>query len=138
MDEILDIDIWSSNSKADNQSTIAPLNSLIELLTSDMHYDTNFMKSFICTYQSFTTPTQLFTKLKQRFTYPPSIQVQRGASIQMRVCVVLKYWVQVLFFFFFFFFLFYFILIFRLLNFYLFLFIFISNLYYYLLLFYYY
>ena len=95
--------MWSHkdySKTTENQSTIAPLNSLIELLTSDMYYDANFMKSFICTYQSFTTPTQLFLKLKQRFSYPPSIQVQRGASIQMRVCVVLKYWVQVCFCFF--------------------------------------
>ena len=96
VDELLDIDIWAYNKKRENNdNNIATLNHLIESLTSDVQYDANFMKTFICTYQSFTTPTQLLSKLKQRFFYPSSIAPQRGSAIQMRVCVVLKHWVQV-------------------------------------------
>ena len=101
MEELLDIDIWTWREREpvskDPTSTISSLNSLIEALTSDVQYDANFMKTFICTYQSFTSPCQLLSKLKQRFFYPASISPQRGSAIQMRVCVVLKYWVQVRF-----------------------------------------
>jgi hypothetical protein len=44
------------------------LNKLVEALTSDTQYDNRFLKTFITTYQSFTTPAKLFDKLLQRYS----------------------------------------------------------------------
>ena len=57
------------------------------------------MKTFLTTYMSFSNPWELFTKLKDRYEVPPEklkeLQPYGGAAaVQIRVCVVLKYWVQ--------------------------------------------
>jgi hypothetical protein len=43
------------------------LNLLIENLTSEENLDNKFVKTFITTYQSFTTPAKLLDKLTQRY-----------------------------------------------------------------------
>jgi len=73
------------------------LNQLIIHLTSSP--DTGFLKSFIITYQSFTSPWTLLEKLEQRYNGPPSdklarMDTQELLKIKLRVCVVLKYWIE--------------------------------------------
>ena len=55
--------------------------------------DNKFLKTFITTYQSFTEPWTLFEKLKQRYNVPENSE-NNPALIQLRVSIVLKYWVE--------------------------------------------
>lgn len=67
--------------------------------------DTNFVKSFIMTYQSFTSAWVVLDKLMQRwgklhidtvrYEGPPTkIDDTELLKIKLRVCVVLKYWIE--------------------------------------------
>ncbi len=57
--------------------------------------DNRFLKTFVTTYQSFTTPAKLFEKLLQRYNVRRDrVDAGRVKAIQLRVCVVLKYWVE--------------------------------------------
>lgn len=49
----------------------ATLNRLIVKLTSESTVDVLFMKSFLATYRSFTTPEELWGKLLERYNVPP-------------------------------------------------------------------
>jgi len=79
----------------------ATLNKLVEQLTQERDYDTEFQRAFLMTYQSFTTPERLLQKLMQRFQVPekrhsnnePEI---RGSTttIQLRVVGILKKWLE--------------------------------------------
>lgn len=84
--------------------------------------ENRFLKTFITTYQSFTTPAKLFDKLLQRYlshfvsslflahlrtlahvnsrynVRTDRVDASRTKAIQLRVCVVLKYWVENQFF----------------------------------------
>ena len=42
------------------------LNLLVQALTSDKNLDNQFLKTFITTYRSFSTPWKLFSKLAER------------------------------------------------------------------------
>eukprot|EP00004_Rigifila_ramosa_P007499 TRINITY_DN1849_c0_g1_i3.p1 TRINITY_DN1849_c0_g1~~TRINITY_DN1849_c0_g1_i3.p1 ORF type:complete len:1081 (+),score=249.42 TRINITY_DN1849_c0_g1_i3:2-3244(+) len=80
------------------------LNVLVERLTSNQHVDLHFMKTFITTYRSFTTPHHLFEKLLQRYDVPtpklpPNVSVQEFVQkhtlpIRLRVCNVMKFWIE--------------------------------------------
>eukprot|EP01087_Luapelamoeba_hula_P018266 TRINITY_DN5869_c1_g1_i6.p1 TRINITY_DN5869_c1_g1~~TRINITY_DN5869_c1_g1_i6.p1 ORF type:complete len:1406 (+),score=195.77 TRINITY_DN5869_c1_g1_i6:268-4485(+) len=72
------------------------LNKLVECLTTDKEIDPSFMNTFITTYQSFTSSWKLFEKLQQRYQVPNDKEIDktRQQSIQMRVVVVLKHWVE--------------------------------------------
>eukprot|EP00026_Physarum_polycephalum_P002344 Phypoly_transcript_02350.p1 GENE.Phypoly_transcript_02350~~Phypoly_transcript_02350.p1 ORF type:complete len:840 (+),score=167.09 Phypoly_transcript_02350:149-2668(+) len=72
----------------------ATLNQLIALLVSDTKYDTDYMKMFITMYESFTNPYILLEKLTQRHNVPPTVDSSRVLALQLRVCVLLKYWVD--------------------------------------------
>lgn len=86
-------------SKENNKIMAGSLNKLVEALTSDTQYDNRFLKTFITTYQSFTTPAKLFDKLLQRYNVRTDrVDASRVKAIQLRVCVVLKYWVENQFF----------------------------------------
>lgn len=66
---------------------------------SASYIDNRFLKTFITTYQSFTTPAKLFDKLLQRYNVRTDrVDASRLKAIQLRVCVVLKYWVENQFF----------------------------------------
>lgn len=43
------------------------LNKLVERLTSAKGHDYMYVKTFLLTYQSFTTPTMFFQKLEERY-----------------------------------------------------------------------
>ena len=88
LEELVDIDIWVN---ADSES-VMDLNSIVRRLTSE--YDNSLMKTVIYTYRSFTSPEQLLAKLIRRFQVPPHIGNKDALAIQLRVCVVLKYWIQ--------------------------------------------
>eukprot|EP01098_Paradermamoeba_levis_P016727 TRINITY_DN9231_c0_g1_i1.p1 TRINITY_DN9231_c0_g1~~TRINITY_DN9231_c0_g1_i1.p1 ORF type:complete len:652 (-),score=199.83 TRINITY_DN9231_c0_g1_i1:128-2083(-) len=105
--EVEDVNIWEepevNNIAYDNNKDIkaASLNKLVERLTSEKNLDLNYVKTFLMTYQSFTTPEKLLSKLIQRYHVPQ----QEGISeqewkntivmpIQLRVCNVIKKWVE--------------------------------------------
>ena len=47
------------------------------------------------TYRAFTTPWKLLHKLKQRFEdIPDAISDGERSQIELRVCIVLKYWIE--------------------------------------------
>lgn len=72
----------------------ATLNKLVEILTSEKNYDTPFMKTFMLTYQSFTTPPLLLEKLLQRYNVPATCPEDRRIQVQLRVAEVLKIWME--------------------------------------------
>lgn len=73
------------------------LNELVRQLTFSDDYDVRFVKCFLCTYQSFTTPEILMNKLIERFRVPAEVPEDKKILIQMRICTVLKYWVELYF-----------------------------------------
>lgn len=98
VEELVNIFIWNEGdspppSKGSKIKT-GTLNQLVSYLTSDQKIDNAFLRTFVCTYRSFSTPVQLLEKLQERFTVPPHLQIGREEAIQLRVCVTLKYWVQ--------------------------------------------
>lgn len=45
-------------------------------------------------YQSFTTARRLLAKIFERFRVPLNVEANQKLSIQLRVCNVIKYWVE--------------------------------------------
>ncbi|KAJ3436717.1 ras guanine nucleotide exchange factor i-related [Anaeramoeba flamelloides] len=107
---IPDIDIWdeppdSVNNicyiEENNKKVIkaATLNKLIENLTNEKKSDTDFMKIFLMTCQSFTTPRKLLRKLLQRYNVPKGNlsfeqYQEKKQKIQIKVCNVLISWIK--------------------------------------------
>ena len=75
---------------------IGTLNKLVQALTSDRNINQTYLKTFITTYRSFTTPWKLLSKLMERYNVPSQVNYdpRRTYQIQLRVAVVLKYWVE--------------------------------------------
>ena len=57
---------FSESGESLEQIKAGSLNKLVERLTSSKHPDPVYMKTFLLTYQSFTNPDKLFTKLVER------------------------------------------------------------------------
>eukprot|EP00004_Rigifila_ramosa_P014937 TRINITY_DN343_c0_g1_i1.p1 TRINITY_DN343_c0_g1~~TRINITY_DN343_c0_g1_i1.p1 ORF type:complete len:1009 (-),score=276.87 TRINITY_DN343_c0_g1_i1:65-2644(-) len=101
-----DADIWGEADSdtnlqlemgSDGMQTVkaGTLNKLVERLTHDKISDLTFMKTFITTYQSFTSPDMLLTKLIQRYHVPKKEGSTVSAQpIQLRVCSCLKFWIE--------------------------------------------
>lgn len=77
----------------------ATLNRLIIKLTSESAVDVAFMKSFLATYRSFTTPEELWGKLLERYNVPPNVEISEEAykqqvtlPIHLRVANVIGMW----------------------------------------------
>ena len=71
------------------------LNKLVEKLTDDtLMFDATYIPTFMMTYQSFATPEKLMQKLCERFDVPESVPENVRTNIQMRVCKVLKKWIE--------------------------------------------
>lgn len=69
------------------------LNQLVESITHASLYDHLYMSAFIATYRSFATPSLLLTRLLERYAAPADrVSVSEVAAVQLRVPVVLKYW----------------------------------------------
>ena len=45
-------------------------------------------------YHAFTTDMKLFSKLVERFNVPASCHIKQPETVQYRVCVFLKHWVE--------------------------------------------
>jgi len=72
----------------------ATLNSLVQTLTStESIVDRSFLQAFMLTYRSFTTPERLLSKLMERYNVPRSAREDK-ATVQLRVCVTIKYWIE--------------------------------------------
>jgi hypothetical protein len=97
--------LWGGNDDndeglgGDNNDMMSPatLNQLIRRLTSPSNYDTKFMQTFVTTYQSFCDPWTVLNKLIERYHVPASHKDQ-ATTIRLRVCIVLKYWIEKQFF----------------------------------------
>ena len=67
---------------------------------TDKEGTANFLKSFMMTYQSFTTSEKLLTKLMQRFNVPKSKNMtdaehaSKKLAIQPKVCAVFEAWIS--------------------------------------------
>jgi hypothetical protein len=82
----------------------ATLNKLIEKVTHEKHVDLNTRFVFLLTYHSFCSPQQLLAKLTARYNVPlppnitpPEATLFRSTKldrIQIRVCSVLKNWLE--------------------------------------------
>jgi hypothetical protein len=72
----------------------ANLNKLVQELTSTVNYDTSFVQTFVATYQSFTTPDDLFKKLMERYDVPSGMDAKLRQQIRLRVAIVVKHWVE--------------------------------------------
>ena len=70
------------------------LNILVQYLTSEKDYNSDFMNTFLATYQSFTTSELLLQKLIERFFAPANIPADVVRIVQQKVCVVIKYWIS--------------------------------------------
>ena len=86
------------------QIKCATLTKLIERLTHEKIQDLTIRYVFLLTYRSFTTPTELLTKLTNRYyvPLPPNLtpselelfKKNKLAPIQIKVCSVLKNWLE--------------------------------------------
>lgn len=88
--------LWEPEENAENGTLRAgTLNKLIQVLTSAQNFDNTFLKTFITTYRSFTTPWVLLSKLIERFNVPKDKEPDEKnvMAIQLRVAVVIKHWV---------------------------------------------
>ena len=72
----------------------ANLNKLVQELTSTVNYDTSYVQTFVATYQSFTTPDELFNKLMERYDVPSGMDQKLRQQIRLRVAIVVKHWVE--------------------------------------------
>jgi len=73
----------------------ASFNKLVEKLTDDtLMFDATYIPAFMMTYQSFATPEKLMQKLCERFDVPEGKPENVRTNIQMRVCKVLKKWIE--------------------------------------------
>jgi len=107
-----DINIWEEVNDSttllfdEDKNTLraGTLNKLVEKMTSQNAPDLEFMKAFLMTYPSFTTPQILLRKLLERYHVPIS-PMENNAEfesfrktvvrpIQLRVCSVLKHWME--------------------------------------------
>jgi hypothetical protein len=78
----------------------ATFNKLVERLTSSSEHDMQFVKTFLLTYQSFTTPERLLRKLIERYNVvrAPHMDNQEfemfRTTIQVRVINAIKLWLE--------------------------------------------
>lgn len=98
---IRDVNIWEEPDddktqihEPNGELRAGTLNKLVTKLTGEKEADMVFLKSFMMTYQSFTTPEKLLSKLIERFNIPPELEGTRGTTIQLRVCNVIKKWIE--------------------------------------------
>jgi hypothetical protein len=111
-DNLEDPDIW--NEPADNDKNIqfetgsnsqkllcGTLNKLVEKLTDDKTHDLAYVKTFLLTYRSFTTPEIFLKKMIERYHVPRPVNTayedfERNIKrpIQLRVCNVIKQWIE--------------------------------------------
>eukprot|EP01113_Clastostelium_recurvatum_P023851 TRINITY_DN2845_c0_g1_i3.p1 TRINITY_DN2845_c0_g1~~TRINITY_DN2845_c0_g1_i3.p1 ORF type:complete len:831 (+),score=173.86 TRINITY_DN2845_c0_g1_i3:194-2494(+) len=68
------------------------LNQIFMLLTNEEKPNLKFVKTFITTYQSFTTPEMFLRKLVQRYRVPEHVDSKKILPIQLRVINVLRMW----------------------------------------------
>lgn len=78
--------------------------ALVERLTRHDILDSNFINTFLLTYQSFTTADELFNQLVRRFTIQPPLNLSQAEFemwvekkqklIRVRVLSVLKQWME--------------------------------------------
>lgn len=94
-DEIRDetVDNIEYSPGAEKKIRGASLNKLVEILTSDEAED-KFLKTFLVTYRSFTTPEILLKKLFERFKDIPDEEKwqKQKVTIMLRTGNVLQQW----------------------------------------------
>eukprot|EP01104_Vermistella_antarctica_P020370 TRINITY_DN8699_c0_g1_i1.p1 TRINITY_DN8699_c0_g1~~TRINITY_DN8699_c0_g1_i1.p1 ORF type:complete len:1154 (-),score=234.84 TRINITY_DN8699_c0_g1_i1:170-3631(-) len=96
--DIWNTEVWEEEGlpegvKEEHLGHVGTLNALVIQLTSPK-IDPNYMKNFLSTYRSFTTPALLFKKLAARYQVPDDHAESDKFIIQMRVLTTIKYWVE--------------------------------------------
>jgi hypothetical protein len=103
-----DSNIWEEDLESEHsirydksgQVTGATLNKLVERITSTRDHDLEFVKTFLFTYQAFTTPEKLLRKLIERYNVvcPEGMPLKEFGimrqTIQARVINALRLWVD--------------------------------------------
>eukprot|EP01102_Stenamoeba_stenopodia_P015644 TRINITY_DN5356_c0_g1_i1.p1 TRINITY_DN5356_c0_g1~~TRINITY_DN5356_c0_g1_i1.p1 ORF type:complete len:566 (-),score=75.93 TRINITY_DN5356_c0_g1_i1:45-1715(-) len=69
------------------------LDDLIKLITSEKLIDKNLKSYFLMTYRSFTTPLELFFKLRDRFVQSLKSHNKKQQVVQFRVLSFLNTWI---------------------------------------------
>eukprot|EP01028_Stygiella_incarcerata_P011015 TRINITY_DN6010_c0_g1_i2.p1 TRINITY_DN6010_c0_g1~~TRINITY_DN6010_c0_g1_i2.p1 ORF type:complete len:754 (-),score=210.62 TRINITY_DN6010_c0_g1_i2:256-2301(-) len=98
-DSEVDVSVWDEpiGSVIRDEKTgvidAATLNGLVIEITNPEYVDVNMLKAFLMTFQSFTTPDRLVTKLVQRYNVPPTHK-DVESQIHFRVINVIKKWVD--------------------------------------------
>ena len=87
----------SDESGGETRETVkaGSFNKLVEKLTDDtLLFDATYIPTFLMTYQSFATPERLLEKLCERFAVPARVPAAEAHNVQMRVCKVMKKWME--------------------------------------------
>lgn len=66
------------------------LNKLVENLTNEKQHDMTYVKTFLLTYQSFTTPEKLLDKLIQRSRVPKSLDMGEEEYVKLKTVIHLR------------------------------------------------
>eukprot|EP01104_Vermistella_antarctica_P014558 TRINITY_DN460_c0_g3_i1.p1 TRINITY_DN460_c0_g3~~TRINITY_DN460_c0_g3_i1.p1 ORF type:complete len:1428 (+),score=393.76 TRINITY_DN460_c0_g3_i1:424-4707(+) len=97
--DIWDTSVWEEEKIPDGfmeaeLGFIGTLNTLVRQLTSEGEMDNFYVKNFLSTYRSFTTPELFLKKLLNRYHVPESFSDSDRHLIRMRVLTTVKYWVE--------------------------------------------
>ncbi len=74
--------------------TSASLNKLIERMTSVDTIDLQLTQIFFCTFKSFSTPEEVWSKLLERYAAPDLMPEAEKKKIRVRVCMFVKKWME--------------------------------------------
>ncbi|KAI8915557.1 ras guanine nucleotide exchange factor domain-containing protein [Gorgonomyces haynaldii] len=97
--------IWDEKKSVSTEQNLGTFNHLVERFTADSQQEgasshLEFVKTFLCTYPSFTTSLELIEKLNQRYAVPNLANVSQQEfekykiAIQLRVCNALLLWTK--------------------------------------------
>lgn len=93
--------VFSTESIERPELTASTLNQLVKYLTGSKNLDGDTLRTFLLTYNSFTSPKTLFEKLRERYNIPEEKATKMEPEMlkkkQLRVINVMKKWLETCF-----------------------------------------